>query len=350
MHFCRQRDTGRCCVTSILRFRRISAPPFFLLPSLLFAHSVLAQDVGSQEKEYMGNGSVITVRVHEASGGLFSAPAIVRLFRGITPSGERDTNRGVVEFVVTRFGDYTVAVSASGYAEVRKDVAVDVTGKTQIDVYLRGYSTENPTALPGRPVLAPKAREVLDKAVRALKENKLRDADKYASEAVRLAPGNPNVLYIQGVVNLKQQNWKQAQTVLEKATQIDPTSARSFAALGMALCDQGDYDAAIAPLSKSLQLDPAGSWETEWALAKSYYHLQRYDDAVKGSQDALEKSNDKAPEIALLVAQSLTAIGRYQAAAQLLRQFLQDHPDRPEAVTVRRWLDQLTASGNLDPR
>jgi tetratricopeptide (TPR) repeat protein len=49
----------------------------------------------------------------------------------------------------------------------------------------------------------------------------------------------------------------------------------------MALCDQGNYDAAIAPLNKSLQLDPAGNWETEWALAKSYYHLQRYDDALK---------------------------------------------------------------------
>jgi Flp pilus assembly protein TadD len=317
---------------------------------MLFAHSLLAQDVGSQEKEYMGSGSVITVRVHEASGDLFSSSAVVRLFRGITPSGEHDTSRGVAEFVVTRFGDYTVAVSASGYAEVRKDVTVDATGRTQVDVYLRGSSTENLTAVPGRSVLAPKAREALDKALRALKQNKLIDADKYIREAMHLAPGNPDVLYVQGVVNLKQQNWKQAQTVLEKATQLDPTSARSFAALGMALCDEGNYDAAIAPLTKSLQLDPVGTWETEWALAKSYYHMQRYDDALKASQDALEKSNDKAPEIALLVAQSLTAVGRYEDAGQILRQFLRDHPDRAEVVTVRRWLDQLTASSNLHPK
>jgi Flp pilus assembly protein TadD len=349
MHFCRQRDAGLCCATSIPRFRRICSPLLLLTP-MLFAHSVLAQDVGSQEKEYMGSGSVITVRVHEASGDLFSSSAVVRLFRGIAPSGEHDTSRGVAEFVVTRFGDYTVAVSASGYAEVRKDVTVDVTGRTQVDVYLRGSSTENLTAVPGRPVLAPKAREALDKALHALKENKLSDADKYIREAMHLAPGNPDVLYVQGVVNLKQQNWKQAQTVLEKATQLDPTSARSFAALGMALCDEGNYDAAIAPLTKSLQLDPVGTWETEWALAKSYYHMQRYDDALKASQDALEKSNDKAPEIALLVAQSLTAVGRYEDAAQILRQFLRDHPDRAEVVTVRRWLDQLTASSNLHPK
>lgn len=345
MHFCRQRDAGPGCATSTPRFRHICAPLLLLLSSLLFAHSVLAQDVGSLQNEHMGNGSVITVRVHEASGDLFSGSAVVTLFCGIAPDGQRDTSRGVAEFVVTRFGDYTVVVSASGYAEVRKDVTVEVNGRTQVDVYLRGSSTEKVTAVPGRPVLAPKAKEALDKSLRALKENKLGDADKYVREAVRLAPGNPDVLYIQGVVNLKQQNWKQAQIALEKATQLDASSARSFAALGMALCDQGNYDAAIAPLTKSLQLDPTGTWETQWTLAKSYYHLQRYDDAVKTSQDALEKSNGKAPEIALLVAQSLTAVGRYEDAAQLLRQFLQDHPDRPEAVTVRRWLDQLAVSG-----
>jgi tetratricopeptide (TPR) repeat protein len=164
---------------------------------------------------------------------------------------------------------------------------------------------------------------------------------------MRLAPGNPDVLYVRGVLDLKQQNWKHAQTVLEKATQLDPNSARVFAALGMALCNQGSYEASIAPLTKSLQLNPVGRWETLWALAKSYYQLQQYDEALKLSQEALEKSNGNAPEIALLVAQSLTAVGRYEDAAQILRQFLKDQENRPEAVTARRWLGQLAASGKI---
>lgn len=345
MNSCPQRDPGPHRGTTP-RCRHIYALPFLLLPALLFADPILAQDVGSLDKEYEGNGSVITVRVHEPSGALCTAPAVVSLFRGITPSGQHDTSRGVAEFVVTRLDDYTVAVTAPGYAEVRKDFTV-VAGRTQVDVYLRGPAAQNPTAVPGRPVLAPKAREALDKCLRALKQNNLGDADKYVREAVHLAPGNPDVLYIEGVVNLKQQNWKQAQSALEKATEMDPSSSRSFAALGMALCDQGSYDAAIAALSKSLQLEPAGSWETLWALAKSYYHVQRYDDALKASQDALAGSNGKAPEIALLVAQSLTAVGRYEEAARLLRQFQQDHPDRPEVATARRWLEQLSASGKV---
>ena len=326
--------------------RRISG--LTLLPSVLFANSLWGQDVGKQDNEYLGNGSVITVVVHDPSGERFSSSAVVKLFYGITPIGQRDTTRGVAEFVVTRFGDFSVVVSASGYPETQETVAVQFAGRTQVDVYLREPSTAaGPRGVPGRPLLAPKAKEALDKGFWALKENKLGEAEKYLREAVRLAPGNPDVLYIRGLQHPKQQQWKQAQIVLEKAAQLDPNSARTFAALGMALCDEGNFEAAIAPLRKSLQLDPTGRWETQWALAKSFYHLQQYDEALKLSQASLEKSAGGAPEIALLVAQSLTAVGRYENAAQILREFLKDHENRPEAVTAQRWLGQLEANGKI---
>ena len=104
---------------------------------LLSINPALSQDIGGQDKEYLGNGSVITVLVHHVSGAPFASPAVVKLFRGITPSGQRDTTRGVAEFVVNRFGEFTVVVSAPGYAEAQKDVSVDIAGRTQVDMYLR---------------------------------------------------------------------------------------------------------------------------------------------------------------------------------------------------------------------
>jgi hypothetical protein len=65
------------------------------------------------------------------------------------------------------------------------------------------------------------------------------------------------------------------------------------------------------------------------------------------SQEALVSSHGKAPEIQLLVAQSLTAVGRYEDAAEALRGFLRDHSDRLEADIARRWLDRLAASGRI---
>lgn len=319
-----------------------------MLPGLAFTFSLFGQEVGSQEKEFFGNGSVITVTVHDASGEPFSSPAVVKLFRGQVPSGQRDTSRGVTEFVVIGFGEYSVVVAAPGYPEVQKDFSVDTTGDARVDVYLRQTSGGgNPATAPGRMVLAPNAKEALDKGLRALRENNLGEAEKYLGKAMRLAPGNPEVLYAQGMLSLKQRDWGQAQTVLEKATQIDPNSAPAFAALGLALYDQGKYDAAIAPLKKSLKLNPAGAWSTRWELAKSYYQREQYPEALNMSQEALARSNGSAPAIALLVAQSLTAVGRYEDAAKVLHEFLRDHADQQEAATARRWLEQLAASGKI---
>lgn len=65
------------------------------------------------------------------------------------------------------------------------------------------------------------------------------------------------------------------------------------------------------------------------------------------SQTAMDESKGKAPEIALLVAQSLTAVGRYEDAATELRAFSKEHGDRPDAVTARRWLQKLEESGKI---
>jgi Tfp pilus assembly protein PilF len=322
-----------------------------MVPSFFFALQVCAQDSGSTANEFHGKGSEITVTVHDASGQPISAAAIVKLYRdGTTLSRQGETSRGSAVLVVNLLGEYTITVEAAGYESAQKQVSVQVTGRTQVDVYLQRLSDAgNTVGVPGRPLLAPKAKEALDKGLQALSADKMGEAEKYVGEAMRLAPGHPDVLYVQGVLYLRQRNWVQAQDALEKVTQIDPNHARAFAALGMALCDQEKYDAAIEPLEKSLQLDATGTWETRWSLAKAYYRQEKYDAALKMSQDALAESSGKAPEIGLLVAQSLTAVGRYEDAAQVLRDFLKDHGDRREASTARRWLEGLTASAKIRP-
>src|SRR5262249_30611875 len=233
-----------------------------------------------------------------------------------------------------------------GYKPGRGDVSVPIPVKAEVDIYLEAETgAANPIA-PGQLVLAPKAKEALEKGLQALRTNRLDDAERHLKEAMKLAPGHPDVLYLQGVLYLERQNWTEAQRVLEKATQIDPNHARALAALGTALCNQGKYDAGIGPLEKSVQLS-SGGWETHWTLARAYYYRKQYDAALKTSQQALLESNGKAPQIELLVAQSLTAVGRYEESAQTLRTFLKNHENDPEAVTARRWLDRLVTAGKV---
>jgi TolA-binding protein len=307
------------------------------------------QDNGTDQKVFQGNGAEIVVTVHDISGNPITAAVAVKLYRnGTILTGQGATTRGSFVFVVTTLGDFTVAVEPAGYPSVRKDFSVMAPERTQVDVYLRADpGLVGVASVPGRPLLAPKAKDAFDKGLKALSADKIGSAEKYVSEAARLAPGHPDVLYVQGVLYLKQKNWTEAQTALEKATQIDPSHARAFAALGMALSDQGKYEAAIAPLEKALKLDGSVGWETHWPLAKAYYRHEQYEDALRASQLALAESKGRAPEIALLVAQSQTAVGQYDEAAETLRQFVKEHGERPEAATAKRWLERLAASGRI---
>lgn len=320
-----------------------------LIACMGFGLPGLCQDSGSEISEFRGNGVEITVTVRDGTGEPLRSEAMVRVLRdGSTPSAQGQTSRGLAVLIVKTLGDFTVVVKAAGYEDAQKDFSMRVSGRVEMDVVLRRISTTStPVGVPGRPILAPKAKKAMDKGLEALGENKTSDAEKYVDEAMRLAPGHPDVLYLQGLLYLREQKWADAQSALEKATQADANHAQAYAALGMSLCDQGKFPEAVAPLEKSLQLNAIGSWEARWSLAKAYYQSGRYEDALKTSQEALTASNGKAPEIALLVAQSLTAVGRYDEAAQTLQEFLKDHGDRKEAGTARRWLERLAASGKI---
>jgi len=290
----------------------------------------------------------IDVTIRDGTRDILAVPANVKLYCSGTPCEEGSTSNGRIRFIMNGIGDFTITVDAAGYKPGQKDVKVSEPDKVQVEVNLeRDTSSSRRPGAAENPILAPKAREALSKGMQALRDGKLDEAEKALDQAMQLAPNNPNVLYMQGLLNLKKHEWTKAQSVLEKATQIDPNSARALAALGMALCNQKKYAEAIPPLEKSVQLDAASGWETHWSLAESYYHSARFDEALKASQQAQAESNGQVPHVALLVAQALTAVGRYEDSATVLRDLLKNHGDGAEAVTARRYLERLTANGKI---
>jgi Flp pilus assembly protein TadD len=310
--------------------------------SLPTAH---AQDSPNESTMPRTDRPQIVVTVRDTAGAPIMTAGIVKLLKDGMLTDEVGLAHGRAVFGSVSLGNYTLEIAANGYKSAQKDVNVSVSMPYVIDANLEREGASN-AGEPTKPLLAPKAKEALDKSLKALGKNKLPEAEKYIAEAATLAPGHPDVLYVQGVLFLKQQKWDQAQTTLERASQMDPTNARSLSALGMAFEDQGKYDQAIAPLEKSVQLD-AKDWEPQWLLGESYYHLQQYDQALKASQLAWTVSNGKDPRVALLVAKSLTAVGQYEDAAQKLRDVVKRYGDRPEAATAQRYLDRLKNDGKI---
>jgi len=315
---------------------------------LLFSPSaVLAQGRAADEGSFRGDRAQITITVRDQSGEIVTAAATVKLYFSGSISAQGATSKGKASFIVNKLGDYVISVDAAGYQTAQKDISLNMAIDDQEDIYLRKDSGNGENgAVPGGPLLAPRAKEAFDKALQALNEENVNEAEAQIGEAIKLAPNHPDVLYVQGVVYLKRRQWDKAQGVLEKATQIDPKHARAFSALGMALADQGKFDQSIPPLQQSLQLDPV-SWDTHWTLAKALYHEQQYDGALKESREALNESHGADPAIELLLAQSQTAVGRFEDSAETLRTFLKNHPNDKGAATAKRWLDRMTADGKI---
>lgn len=293
----------------------------------------------------------IDVTVRATSGELISSSAVVKLYLNGMPCDEGTTMNGRITFTIAELGRFTATAEAPGYKPGRTDASVSEPVKVEMEVTLDVDSKLKPTAAsPGNEVvLAPKAQEALDQGMQALREDKLDDADKALGKAAKLAPNNPRVLYQQGLLNLRKHDWAKAQSALEKATQMDPNSARALAGLGLALYNQKKYGESVAPLEKSLAIDAATGWETRYSLGEAYYHTQRYDDALKLSQQAQADTKGQVPQVDLLVARSLAAVGKFEDSAKVLRQVTQKNKGTPEAQTAQRFLDRLTADGKIPP-
>jgi Flp pilus assembly protein TadD len=332
------------------KLQRDSVPALFFrflaAAFLLSLFCAFAQDSSSDNSALRTDRPTISLTVRNSAGEVITTTGTAKLLHDGIPFTDAGLSHGRAFFGSLPFGDYTLVVEASGYKSTQKDLNLSVAMRYEVDANLQKEGVDSGDAARGKPLLAPKAKDALDKALKALSANKLSDAQKHLDEAVKLAPNHPDVLYAQGVLYIGQKNWGQAQGVLEKASQMDPTNGRAFSALGMAFVDDGKFNSAIAPLEKSVQLN-SGTWETQWALGKAYYYQQHYDQALTTSQLAWTESKGKAPQIELLVAQALTAVGKYEDAAQALRDFLKNYSDRPEAATARRWLDGLASNGKI---
>lgn len=305
------------------------------------------QDRSADESSFRGNRAEVAVTIKDNSGAVVTTPATVRIYHSGILSGQAAASKGRAFFILNSLGDYTITVEASGYKATQKEISLPVAITDEEEVLvMRDSTSADPGANPGRPILAPKAKEAFDKGLQALGENNLDQAEKYLAEAAKLAPNHPDVLYLQGVILLRRGQAEQAQAALEKTTQIDPKNARAFTALGMAFLNENKYDLAVPPLQQSIQLDPS-NWEGHWTLARTLYRQEHYDTALLEAQQALNQSRGSEPAIELLIAQSQTAIGKFEDSAETLRTFLRTHPNDKGAATARRWLDRLIADGKV---
>jgi len=115
----------------------------------------------------------------------------------------------------------------------------------------------------------------------------------------------------------------------------------------MNLVNQKRFAEAIPLLEKSIKLQPTSGWGNKLALGKAYYYHEQYEQALQMANQAHIESQGSSAQAELLLAQCLTVMGRYEDSAQVLRGFLKNNTEGPDATTARHWLERLTADGKI---
>jgi tetratricopeptide (TPR) repeat protein len=326
----------------------------FLILSLLFpAQRSKAAQRTAVAAQAAGQAPItrLIVTVRDESGATFSGLATVTLQHLDSPVFSTGTTMGgQTIFDGLGPGEYTIVVSAPGYLTATERVNLTHGSESErAYIALKRDSSSSTVAAPqGPPALSPKLQKELGKAVGALQANRLEEAQKHADEAYRLAPGNPEVNYIRGLLADRQGKLAAAQSSWEKTLSLDPRHGLTLQALATIMARKGEYAAAKGYLERALQVD-ANSWRAHELLAVVCFRQSNFAEAVSHAERSLELGKNLANGARLPLAESLIQQDQTASAMEVLRAFLDGHPAKEQTAIANNLIQKLTAPAAPSP-
>src|SRR5256884_7987081 len=314
-------------IVPTLRRIRMSLSTFLILSLLFPLQGTKAAQRSAAQAQSAGGQVAVTrliVTVRDEGGGTFSGLATVTLQHLDSPVFSTGTTMGgQTIFDGLGPGEYTIVVSAPGYLTATERVNLTHGSESeQVYIALKRDSSSSTVAAPqGPPALSPTLQKELGKAVGALQGNRLEGGQKQADEAYRLAPGNPEVNYIRGLLADRQGRLAAAQSSWDKTLSLDPRHGLTLQALATIMARKGDYAAAKEYLQRALQVD-SNSWRAHELMAVVCFRQSNFAEAVSHADRSLELGKNLANGARLPLAESLIQQNQSAPAMEDLRAFL----------------------------
>ncbi len=289
-------------------------------------------------------GSSVFVGVREASGIPLTQPALVKLvcpLAGLYLSRPAKDGGPIAQFVHVPAGDCQVEVSAAGYkpAIEHTEVLQSVTNRIQY-VYVYLHPESEPTSGLRPAVVPEKALKEIDKGMAAMQNKHDEDALKHLTKASQLAPGNPDVAYLLGLLALNSKNLAAAGQHFQTAVNYAPAHDRALLELGYVQVETSQWNAAVQTLEKALQVNMASS-RAHLLLANAYAQLHNYAKAREHAQRAEEFGSENASPARTLMAEILAAQGNGEGAKAKFEGVLRDFPNSASAPVAKQGLQDL---------
>ena len=287
----------------------------------------------------------VYISVREATGLPVSTKARVKLscpLTGIDVAGAAQGTSAQVQFNRVPVGNCNIEVSAPGYRTTkdRTEVTQSMTSHNQyVFIYLHPESES--AAAAARPAVVPLGLiKEMDKAMEAMQKKRDADARKHLDKAAKISPTNPDVAYLQGMMEVDQRNFPAAEQFFQKAANSSRSQERALLGLGYVQVQLNQAAAAAQTLEKALQMNTA-SERGHLLLAKAYAQLHEYAKAQEHAQRAAAFNTENAPTARTLLAQILAAQGNREGARLELEGVLSEFPKAASASVARETLASL---------
>ncbi len=271
----------------------------------------------------------VLVSVREPTGMPLAGHALVKLSseKGVHLTVSTRDN-STATFPQMQAGEYEIEVSALGYKTATEHASVFTGGTTcNLYIYLHNESEGTPgSRAPGGTVMTPRLQGEIDKGLEKMRRHQYDAARAQFEKAAKMAPGNPDIQYLLGMVEYAQEHFEAARTKFEAALSINPSHERSLLSLGELQLRTGDAAGATQTLEKAYQLNGA-DWRTHWLLANAYDQQKNYEKALAHATRAAELGKENGAAAWLLAGQIMVHLGRREEARKAFETVVHSFPN-----------------------
>ncbi len=320
-----------------------------LLLCCLFASSLTAQRPSGGR----GTGGIIDVQVRYADGKPAPRGIHVRL-EAAEGGAEADLDTiqgGKCQFRQSYSGVYIVRISSLGFKEVSARVELIASPRAYVTLDLIPLNKEPipevsvPPTDPADSVsvkdlaIPEPARQEFSKGEEALRAKNADESVKHFQKAIKIYDAYPQAYRMLGEAFVEKQQWSEAETALKKSIDLQPDLAPAYFDLGALRNQTKNYAGAEESLKKGLELTPDATIG-KYELAKTYWGLDRWQDAAPLATDTVKALPDLAAAHVLLANIKLK-LRDAPGALHEYQEYLRIEPQGTMAPQVRDMVDKL---------
>jgi len=296
----------------------------------------------------------VLVSVREPTGMPLSGNAFVKLSSvgGMHLTATTQDN-STATFPNMNVGEYEIEVTAVGYKTATEHASVySGDALCMVYVYLHGEGeTSSANSAPTGAIMTPRLQGEIDKGLEKMRRHQYDAARTQFEKAAKLAPANPDIQCLLGMLEYTQEHFDAARAKFQTALSIYPSHERSLLALGELLIRTGDTAGAAQTLEKAYQLNGA-DWRTHWLLANAYAQQKDFEKALPHATRAAALGKDHAAPAWMLLGQILAAEGKREEAKKAFESLVRSFPNDsavPEAKKQLAALDTAVISNISNP-